>query len=78
MIGVYDNGGAIIGNVFDIILEVEREIHEDIDMCFVNKQNLLKDLKEIQKMDSTAIVYICYDTAIENYDFTWWSKGDRV
>lgn len=43
---VYDNGALMLGNIKMVIEEIEKEIKEDLDMCFVDQNELLKDLKE--------------------------------
>ena len=69
---IYDNGSLLIGNI-DLVIE---EIEDDMDMLAVDKDELLKDLRELK--DARAeIVCINYDNGM-NYSIDYWSKGDVI
>ena len=74
---IYDNGALMLGNVQDIIAEVEYEIKKDIDMVFTDKEDLLKDLKEIRDLDYDAVVYIDYENPM-GYTINYWLSNDIV
>ena len=79
MKNIYDNGALMLGNVQDLIMEVESEIKEDIDMLGADMEDILKTLKELRDMDKEMVVCINY----ENYDyqgcsFDYWSSKDIV
>lgn len=75
MKNIYDNGTLMLGNVQDLIIEIEREMKEDdIDM-----EDILKELRKLRDIDYEMIVCINY----ENYDyqgcsFDYWSSKDIV
>lgn len=76
---IYDNGALMLGNVQDLIIEIEREIKEDIDMLGADMEDILKKLKELRDMDYEMIVCINY----ENYDYLgyaidYWSSKDII
>ena len=78
MRGVYDNGQVMIGNINNVINEVEQEIKDDMDMGFVDKEDLLKELKELKEL-GVYIVYIDYDSKSSGrYDLTYWYETDKV
>ena len=70
---IYDNGALLIGNINMVINEVEREIKEDIDMVFTDKEELLKELLELK--DIAEIVYIDYENPM-GYTINYWCKND--
>ena len=47
---IYDNGALMLGNVQDLIMEIEREIKEDIDMLGADMEDILKELKELRAL----------------------------
>ena len=75
MNNIYDNGALLIGNINMVINEVEKEIKEDIDMVFTDKEELLKDLLELK--DIAEIVYIDYENPM-GYTINYWCKNDIV
>lgn len=75
MIDVYDNGSLMLGKVSDVIEEIEKEIQEDLDMCFISTRELVKDLKE--NYESTDIVCIEYDSGMD-YNIWFWTQRDNV
>lgn len=75
MNSIYDNGALLIGNIDAVIKEVEKEIKEDSDMVFTDKEELLKDLLELK--DIAEIVYIDYENPI-GYTINYWCKNDIV
>ena len=69
---IYDNGALLIGNINMVINEVEREIKEDIDMVFTDKEELLM-LSKLK--DIAEIVYIDYENPM-GYTINYWCKND--
>lgn len=74
---IYDNGALMLGNVQDIITEIERQIKEDIDLCMVDAEELLKDLKELRNIDYDMVVCINYDMGM-GYGIDYWTSKDLV
>lgn len=77
MIGVYDNGALMLGRVDKVIEEIQKEIKEDLDMVFTDKEELLKDLREYQKIDRNMIVCIDYENPM-GYDIWYWTSNDKI
>ena len=77
MKNIYDNGALMLGNVQDVIMEIEREIKEDINMFDVDMEELLKDLKKLRDIDYEMIVCINYDNGM-SYSIDYWSSKDIV
>lgn len=77
MRGIYDNGQVMVGNINDVINEVEQEIKDDMDMCFVDKQALLKELRELRELGA-YIVYIDYDRPMGDYELVYWYEEDKI
>lgn len=75
MYNIYDNGALMLGNIKDVINEVEDEIKKDIDMVFTDKEELLKELKELE--DIVDIVMVNYDNPM-GYTIDYWTKNDMV
>lgn len=74
---IYDNGGLLLGNVQDIIMETEREIKENIDMFYIDIEELLKDLKELRDIDYDMIVCVNYDNGM-GYSIDYWTSKDII
>lgn len=74
---IYDNGGLLLGNVQDVIMEIEREIKENIDMFDIDMEELLKDLKELRDIDYDMIVCVNYDNGM-SYSIDYWTSKDIV
>lgn len=74
---IYDNGTLMLGNVKDLIMEIEKEIKEDIDMFDIDMEELLKDLKELRDIDYEMVVCINYDNGM-GYTIDYWSSKDIV
>lgn len=77
MKNIYDNGALMLGNVQDVIMEIEREIEKDIDMLGIDMDELLKDLKELRDIDYEMVVCINYDNGM-GYSIDYWSSKDIV
>ena len=77
MNNIYDNGAIMLGNIQDVIARVEKEIKENLDMCFVDQKELLKDLKELRDVDYDMIVAINYDNGM-GYSIDYWDRKDKV
>ena len=77
MKNIYDNGALMLGNVQDLIMEIEREIKEDIDMFDVDMEDILKELKELRDIDYEMVVCINYDNGM-GYTIDYWSSSDIV
>ena len=75
MYNIYDNGALMLGNIKDVISEVENEIKKDIDMCMIDAKELLKDLKELEGIAS--IVMVNYENPM-GYTIDYWTKNDIV
>ena len=75
MHNIYDNGALVLGNIKDVIKQIETEMKKDIDMCFVDQEELLKDLKELE--DVADIVMVNYDNPM-GYSIDYWSSNDIV
>lgn len=73
---IYDNGALMIGNIDNVIKEIEKEIKENVGMIFIDQEELLKELKEI-KNDGAEIVYINYENTM-GYELNYWYKEDIV
>ena len=74
---IYDNGALMLGNVQDLIMEIEREMKENIDMLYIDTEDLLKDLKELRDVDYEMVVCINYDNGM-GYTIDCWSSKDIV
>ena len=74
---IYDNGVLMLGNVQDLIMEIEREIKEDIDMFCIDMEEIIKDLKELRDIDCEMVVCINYDNGM-GYSIDYWSSKDIV
>lgn len=72
---IYDNGALLIGNIDMVINEVKKEIKEDIDMVFTDKEELLKELEELK--DIADIVYINYENPM-GYTINYWTEKDII
>lgn len=77
MKNIYDNGALMLGNVQDLIMEIEREIKKDIDMLGADMEELIKDLKELRDIDYEMIVCINYDNGM-GYSIDYWSSNDII
>ena len=77
MKNIYDNGALRLGNVQDLIMEIEREIKEDIDMLGADMEDILKELKELRDIDYDMVVCINYDNGMD-YSIDYWSSKDIV
>lgn len=77
MKNIYDNGALMLGNVQDLIMEIEREMKEDIDMLGANMEDILKELKELRDIDYEMVVCINYDNGM-GYTIDYWSSNDIV
>lgn len=75
MNSIYDNGALMLGNIDMVIAEIEKELKEDIDMVFTEKEELLKELKEYQGI--AEIVYIEYENPM-GYIINYWAKNDKI
>lgn len=79
MKSVYDNGALMLGNVEKVIREIKRELNEDIDMLFADKEEILKDLNAIKEIDSDAVVCVNYENGgYKGYSIDYWIKNDRI
>lgn len=77
MKNIYDNGALMLGNVQDLIMEIEREIKEDIDMLGADMEDILKELRTLRDMDYEMVVCINYDNGM-GYTIDYWSSNDIV
>ena len=74
---IWDNGALMLGSIDDVINEIEKEIKQDIDMGYADKQELLKELKDLKNENiGVDIVYINYDRPM--YELNYWTKNDEI
>lgn len=78
MNSIYDNGSIMLGDLNLVIKEVQKEIKEDTDMLFVDKEELLKDLLELRDDKYVEIVCINYDRGNMGYSIDYWNKDDKM
>ena len=71
MNNIYDNGSIMLGNVKMIREEIKKEIELDIDMCFVDMGEILKDIEDL---DDNDIVAINYDNGM-GYSIDYWHNS---
>ena len=74
---IYDNGALMLGNVQDLITEIERQKRASIDMLGVDMEDILKELKELRDIDYEMVVCINYDNSM-GYSIDYWSSKDIV
>lgn len=74
MNNIYDNGAIMLGNVKMVKEEIKREIEKNIDMCFADMEEILKDLEEFS---NETIVAINYDSGM-GYSIDYWHEDDIV
>ena len=74
---IYDNGALMLGNVQDLIMEVERQKMENIDMLDADMDEIIKDLKELRDIDYEMVVCINYDNGM-GYSMDYWTGKDIV
>lgn len=77
MNNVYDNGAIMLGDLTMVISEIEKEMKENVDMCFCDMDELLKELKELLEVDKHMIVSINYENPM-GYDYTCWTQNDKI
>ena len=77
MKNIYDNGSLMLGNVQMVIMEIEREMKENIDMLYIDMEDLLKELKELRDIDYEMVVCINYENGM-GYTLDYWSSNDIV
>lgn len=74
---IYDNGSLMLGNVQDLIMEIERQKRASVDMLDADMDELLKDLKELRDIDYNMIVCINYDNGM-GYTIDYWRENDSI
>ena len=75
---IYDNGGVMIGKIDSVIKIVQKQIEDDIDMCLIDAEELLKDLIELKESHAPIdIVYVDYDNGM-GYTINYWYNNDRI
>ena len=74
MNNIYDNGAIMLGNVKMVKEEIKRQMEQDIDMCFADMEEILKDLEELK---DNMIVAINYDCGM-GYSIDYWYENDKV
>lgn len=74
MHNIYDNGAIMIGNVKMIKEEIKRQMEQDIDICFADMEEILKDLEELEY---NMIVVINYDCGM-GYSIDYWHENDKL
>ena len=74
---IYDNGALMLGNVQDLIMEIEKELKNGVDMFCADMEDILKELKELRDIDYEMVVCINYDNGM-GYTIDYWSSKDIV
>lgn len=74
MNSIYDNGAIMLGNVKMVKEELKREMEQDIDMCCVDIEEVIKDL---ENLEDNMIVAINYDCGM-GYSIDYWHENDIV
>ena len=74
---IYDNGALMLGNVQDLIMEIEKELKNGVDMFCADMEDILKDLKELRDIDYEMVVCINYDNGM-GYSIDYWSSKDII
>lgn len=75
---IYDNGALLLGNIAMVITEIKTEIAKNIDMCFVDAEEVLKDLEDIEReLGSDTIVCINYENGM-GYSIDYWTNKDMI
>lgn len=74
---IYDNGALMLGNVQMVIMEIEKEMKENIDMLYVDMEDILKELKELRDIDYEMVVCINYENGM-GYTLDYWTSKDIV
>jgi hypothetical protein len=77
MKNIYDNGALMLGNVQDLIMEIEKELKNGADMFYIDMEELIKDLKELRDIDCEMVVCINYDNGM-SYSIDYWSSNDII
>ena len=76
MNSIYDNGAIMLGNVKMVKEEIKKQMKDNIDMCFADMEEILKDLEEY---DENGIVAINYDNGFMGYSIDYWdAKNDFI
>ena len=76
---IYDNGALMLGNVQDLIMEIEREIKEDIDLLGADMEDILNELRKLRDIDYETVVCINYENYnYQGYSLDYWSSQDIV
>ena len=76
MNNIYDNGALMLGRIDLVIKRVKKEIEDNLDMGFVDQEELLKDLEDLKSSDND-IVCINYDNGM-GYTIDYWQENDIV
>ena len=71
---IYDNGAIMLGEVKNVVKEIKEEMKNNIDMLYVDMDEILEELKDYKDDD---IVAINYDNGM-GYTIDVWSKNDKV
>lgn len=74
---IYDNGALLLGNIQDVIIEIKKELKENIDMFDIDMEELLKDLKELRDIDYDMVVCVNYDNGM-GYSIDYWTSKDII
>ena len=74
---IYDNGALMLGNVQDLIMEIEKELKNGVDIFCADMEDILKELKELRDIDYEMVVCINYDNGM-GYSIDYWSSKDVV
>ena len=74
---IYDNGSLMLGNVQDLIMEIEKELKNGVDMFCADMKEIIKELKELRDIDYEMVVCINYDNGM-GYSIDYWSSNDII
>lgn len=73
---IYDNGALLVGDIDLVIKEIKKEIDEDLDMLAADREELLKDLEELKKIN-VKIVCVNYENGM-GCTIDYWTKEDAI
>lgn len=73
MVGLYDNGEMLLGNVEDILEYTKRQIEANL----IAKEDYEEIFETLKDLELHTIVAINYDHGM-GMTFDWWTKDDEM